>query len=146
MDENHSYLHDEEEDEESHSGSSTPASEEDELQSYPLPPLPPVHTPATVCGHPTEDIYHIILELRRQIDDPVERTRAREMLLTDSTVLLAVAQVLHESHLLRRPVVTEDGVVETPLEPLPEAPRPTLPPGYSSWIVEPPAASGPYRR
>ena len=65
--------------------------------------------------------------------------RARSMLQGDTDVLLAVAQVLQEAHLLRRSTVNEHGEVEEQLVRQPEAPRPSLPTGYNSWVVETPA-------
>lgn len=113
--------------------------EEEQIEVYPLPPLPPVHAPPKVHGIATAEVYSIIKELRRQMDDPVERERARSMLQGDTDVLLAVAQVLQEAHLLRRSTVNEHGEVEEQLVRQPEAPRPSLPTGYNSWIVEAPA-------
>ncbi|KPI90343.1 hypothetical protein ABL78_0570 [Leptomonas seymouri] len=113
--------------------------EEEQIEVYPLPPLPPVHAPPKVHGIATSEVYSIIKELRRQMDDPVERERARSMLQGDTDVLLAVAQVLQEAHLLRRSTVNEHGEVEEQLVRQPEAPRPSLPTGYNSWIVENPA-------
>ncbi|KPA73984.1 hypothetical protein ABB37_09556 [Leptomonas pyrrhocoris] len=113
--------------------------EEQQIEVYPLPPLPPVHAPPKVHGIATTEVYSIIRELRRQMDDPVERERARSMLQGDTDVLLAVAQVLQEAHLLRRSTVNEHGEVEEQLVRQPEAPRPSLPTGHNSWIVETPA-------
>lgn len=110
--------------------------EEEQVEYYPLPPLPPVHVPPKVHGIATAEVYSIIKELRRQMDDPVEREHARSMLQGDTDVLLAVAQVLQEAHLLRRSTVNAHGEVEEHLVRQPEAPRPPLPTGYNSWIVE----------
>lgn len=113
--------------------------EEEEDRVYPLPPLPPVHAPPKVHGIATVEVYSILKELRRQMDDPTEREHARTMLQGDTDVLLAVAQVLQEAHLLRRATVNDHGGVEEQLVPQPAAPRPSLPTGYNSWIVETPA-------
>ncbi|KAG5497498.1 hypothetical protein JKF63_03762 [Porcisia hertigi] len=113
--------------------------EEEEQQVYPLPPLPPVHAPSKVHGIATAEVYSIIRELRRQMDDPVEREHAKAMLQGDTDVLLAVAQVLQEAHLLRRATVNDHGVVEEQLVPQPVAAQPSLPTGYNSWILEAPA-------
>lgn len=113
--------------------------EEEQIEVYPLPPLPPVHAPPKVHGIATSEVYSIIKELRRQMDDPVERERARSMLQGDTDVLLAVAQVLQEAHLLRRSTVNDHGEVEEQLVRQPEAPRPSLPTAYNSWIVETPS-------
>ncbi|CAC9517383.1 conserved hypothetical protein [Leishmania infantum JPCM5] len=128
---------DAEEDEEADDGDDS--DEEEERQVYPLPPLPPVHAPSKVHGIATAEVYSIIKELRRQMDDPVEREHAKAMLQGDTDVLLAVAQVLQEAHLLRRATVNDHGVVEEQLVPQPAAARPSLPTGYNSWIVETPA-------
>ncbi|KAG5471898.1 hypothetical protein CUR178_02563 [Leishmania enriettii] len=128
-----------EEDEEADDGDESDEEEEEERQVYQLPPLPPVHAPAKVHGIATSEVYSIIKELRRQMDDPVEREHAKAMLQGDTDVLLAVAQVLQEAHLLRRATVNEHGVVEEQLVPQPAAARPSLPAGYNSWIVEAPA-------
>ncbi|KAG5496861.1 hypothetical protein GH5_01367 [Leishmania sp. Ghana 2012 LV757] len=127
-----------EEDEEADDGDESDEEEEEERQVYPLPPLPPVHAPAKVHGIATAEVYSIIKELRRQMDDPVEREHAKAMLQGDTDVLLAVAQVLQEAHLLRRATVNDHGVVEEQLVPQPAAARPSLPTGYNSWIVEAP--------
>ncbi|CBZ29076.1 conserved hypothetical protein [Leishmania mexicana MHOM/GT/2001/U1103] len=126
-----------EEDEEADDGDDS--DEEEERQVYPLPPLPPVHAPSKVHGIATAEVYSIIKELRRQMDDPVEREHAKAMLQGDTDVLLAVAQVLQEAHLLRRATVNDHGVVEEQLVFQPAAARPSLPTGYNSWIVEAPA-------
>ncbi|KAG5471253.1 hypothetical protein LSCM1_01326 [Leishmania martiniquensis] len=125
-----------EDDEEADNGDESDEEEEEEMQVYPLPPLPPVHAPAKVHGIATAEVYSIIKELRRQMDDPVEREHAKAMLQGDTDVLLAVAQVLQEAHLLRRATVNDHGIVEEQLVPQPAAARPSLPTGYNSWIVE----------
>lgn len=81
----------------------------------------------------TEEIYSIIKELRRQIDDPAKYEDIKAMLKKEPSVLLAVARVLHESSLLRRTVVNANAQVEEQVVPLPEAPTPPLPSGYNSW-------------
>jgi hypothetical protein len=132
-------LEEDEEDEEVEEDEEDEEEEEEErIEVYPLPPLPPVHAPPKVHGIATSDVYSIIRELRRQMDDPVEREHARSMLQDDTDVLLAVAQVLQEAHLLRRSTVNDHGEVEEQLVRQPEAPRPSLPTGYNSWIVEAP--------
>lgn len=112
--------------------------EETQVEVYPLPPLPPAHPPARIQNMNTAEVYSVIKELRRQLDDPVEREHATAMLRGDSDALLAVAQVLHEANLLRRSTVNEHGQIEEQFVPQPAAPRPALPNGYSSWIVEMP--------
>ncbi|GET91011.1 hypothetical protein, conserved [Leishmania tarentolae] len=129
---------DAEEDEEADDGDDSDE-EEEERVVYPLPPLPPVHAPSKVHGIATAEVYSIIKELRRQMDDPVEREHAKAMLQGDTDVLLAVSQVLQEAHLLRRATVNDHGVVEEQLVPQPAAAPPSLPTGYNSWIVETPA-------
>lgn len=130
----------EEADERSVGSSQTSADEVDEeeirLENYPLPPLPAVSAPETVHSVPTSEVYSIIKELRRQLDDPVERERAKAMLRSDTNVLLAVSQVLQEARLLRRAFVNEQGSIEEELVPQPEAPKPQLPTGYHSWVLE----------
>ncbi|EPY20468.1 hypothetical protein STCU_08981 [Strigomonas culicis] len=105
-------------------------------ENYPLPPLPPAHLPESVQGISTGDVYSIIKELRRQVDDPQERESAKGMLQNDTKVLLAVAQVLQEAHLLRRMTSRSGGPPEEELLDQPEAPAPQLPAGYNSWILE----------
>ncbi|CAJ1032530.1 hypothetical protein Q4I32_006169 [Leishmania shawi] len=129
---------DDEEDEEDDDADDSDEDEE-ETPVYSLPPLPPVHTPARVQGIATAEVYGIVKELRRQMDDPVERAHAKAMLQGDTDVLLAVAQVLQEAHLLRRSKVNDHGDIEEELVPQPAASRPSLPTGYNSWIVETPA-------
>lgn len=122
--------------------------EEIDLTNYALPPLPPATAAPTVHGIGTDEVYSIIEELRRQMDDPVERARAKEMLMSDAEVLMAVAQVLQEAKLLRRSVVNENtGQVEQLQVPQPAAPPPQLPAGYNSWVVEnKPKRGGRHRR
>ncbi|CAJ1031253.1 hypothetical protein, conserved [Leishmania lindenbergi] len=127
-----------EEDEEDYDADDSDEDEE-ETPVYSLPPLPPVHTPARVQGIATAEVYGIVKELRRQMDDPVERAHAKAMLQGDTDVLLAVAQVLQEAHLLRRSKVNDHGDIEEELVSQPAAARPSLPTGYNSWIVETPA-------
>ncbi|KAH9600954.1 hypothetical protein LSM04_003759 [Trypanosoma melophagium] len=99
----------------------------------PLPPLPPPTPPSNINGMATEEIYSIIKELRRQIDDPAKYEDIKTMLRKEPSILLAVARVLHESTLLRRTVVNASSQVEEQVVPLPEAPVPPLPSGYGSW-------------
>ncbi|AAZ11003.1 hypothetical protein, conserved [Trypanosoma brucei gambiense DAL972] len=104
------------------------------VSDMPMPPLPPPTPPADVYGLATEEIYSIIKELRRQIDDPTAHHDIKAMLKKEPSILLAVTRVLHESGLLRRGVVNAHGQVEEQIVPLPEAPAPPLPTGYSSWV------------
>ncbi|CCW71628.1 unnamed protein product [Phytomonas sp. Hart1] len=117
--------------------------DDEQAVDYPLPPLPPVPAPTHVNGIPAKEVYSILRELRRQIDDPLEKDRAKAMLQSDPNVLLAVAQVLQEADLLQRSHVDDQGNVVQQRVPHPEAPMPMLPPGYTSWIVE---QGGPYNR
>ncbi|KAF8276156.1 hypothetical protein BCY84_15031 [Trypanosoma cruzi cruzi] len=114
-------------------GARSPSSGTSSVCDVPLPPLPPPLPPSSIYGMATEEIYSIIKELRRQIDDPATHQDIKAMLKKEPSVLLAVVRVLHESALLRRTVVNVDGRVEEQLVPLPEAPTPPLPSGWSSW-------------
>ncbi|ESL07053.1 hypothetical protein TRSC58_05264 [Trypanosoma rangeli SC58] len=114
-------------------GERSPSSGASSVGDVPLPPLPPPTPPSSINGMATEEIYSIIKELRRQIDDPATHQDIRAMLKKEPAVLLAVARVLHESALLRRTVVNVDGELEEQLVPLPEASPPPLPSGYRSW-------------
>ncbi|RNF06259.1 uncharacterized protein Tco025E_07613 [Trypanosoma conorhini] len=122
--------------EEPHEGSRdgrSPSSGASSVGDVPLPPLPPPTPPSRINDMATEEIYSIIKELRRQIDDPATHQDIKAMLKKEPSVLLAVARVLHESALLRRTVVGVDGQVEEQVVPLPQAPPPPLPSGYRSW-------------
>lgn len=110
--------------------------EEEEGREYPLPPLPPVTIPQQIRGIATTDLYQSISELRKRVDGEIEREQAAKVLQGDANVLLAVVQVLQESHLLHQRVVSDDGHAVHERVPQPTMPRPPLPSGYNSWIVE----------
>lgn len=110
--------------------------EEQEERECALPPLPPVPIPQQIRGIPTSDLYQSISELRKRVDDEEEREKAKKVLQGDVNVLLAVVQVLQESQLLYRREVSADGKVTHEKIPQPTMPRPSLPSGYNSWIVE----------
>lgn len=114
-------------------GERSQSSRASSVGDVPLPPLLPPTVPSEMYGMATSEIYSIIKELRRQIDDPTTHQDIEAMLKKEPSVLLAVARVLHESKLLRRTVVNADGCVEEQVVPLPEAPTPPLPSGYTSW-------------
>lgn len=103
---------------------------------YPLPPLPPPSVTPKLYGIETSEIYKYIVELRRRVDGVSEREQSAAVLQEMPDVLLGVAQVMHESQLLRRRVEGEEGEFTEEVIPLPEMKeRIMLPPGYSSWIV-----------
>ncbi|KAG8347525.1 hypothetical protein ERJ75_000359600 [Trypanosoma vivax] len=106
------------------------------VSDMPLPPLPPPTPPSDVYGLATDEIYSIIKELRRQIDDPAKHQDIKAMLKKEPSVLLAVARVLHESGLLWRTAVNGQGQIEEQLVPMPDAPTPPLPSGYNSWVCQ----------
>lgn len=107
-----------------------------EERPYALPPLPPVPLPTHVRDHLTSDIYRYITELRKRVDSDMEREQAAKVLQGDTNVLLAIVQVLQESNLLRRTVVSGDGEVQVDGIPQPEMQKLPLPSGYNSWILE----------
>eukprot|EP00796_Vickermania_ingenoplastis_P003596 gene3596-2537_t len=112
-------------------GSSEEPEVEEEEREYPLPPLPPVSVPATVKDIPTSEIYKYIAELRKRVDGETEREQAAKVLEGDTNVLLAVVQVLQESHLLYRRVSTDDGEIREQVE-QPDMGKIPLPSGYNT--------------
>ncbi|CAD2214044.1 hypothetical protein ADEAN_000148800 [Angomonas deanei] len=119
-----------------HSSQDGSEAEEDlVVENLPLPPLPPVYPPKTVEDISAEDLYSVIEELRKQVDDPAQKEKAKQTFQGDTKYLLAVARVLQESNLLYRRVV-HDGDVTEALVPQPEVPPPQLDSKYTSWIVQ----------
>lgn len=110
--------------------------EEQEERVYALPSLPSVPIPQQIRGIPTSDLYQSISELRKRVDGEIEREQAEKVLQGDVNVLLAIVQVLQESQLLYRRTVSNDGRIAHEPIPQPKMPRPPLPSGYNSWIVE----------
>jgi hypothetical protein len=103
------------------------AAEEHEAPMPPLPPLPPVRAPDNVNGIETTEMYTMVQELWRLVNDPSGEPTIRELLLKEPRIAVALAQVLHESALLKRR--GESGAVDT--VPLPLAPPPPLPAGVT---------------
>lgn len=105
----------------------------------PLPPLPSPVLPQLVEGQPLEEMYDVIIELRRQLEEEDKSLSSIKYLLSnDPKVLLAVCSVLHQSGHMKRRRMDETGNVVTEQVPLPEAVPPPLPPGFNSWIVKGP--------